>query len=429
MTIEKLKNGQIKVEKTLFWKSPRVGCRLNAHIVGYTSVKDRRLVGFIREDDFDQAGKTGLGQTCGRMIQSDDHGRTWSEQEPFSVTQETAEGLVYDYPQNVFLDRRHDICLFFYLRRWIKDVRVARLDMKKYSRQLYRISRDGGRTWGDEQVLIQKGSEYDLTHYVRGVRFGYNAGFISNDPLQRSDGIILVPFFLWPWDEQQHKANPRKKTSAVLMATWNDDGSQLHWDLGQYTKLTEESGGLFEITLAELEDGSILGILRAGPKGPPGKFYCVSRDGGQTWSDPRRLTFDDGEPLYSPSSISRLIRSSRNGKLYWIANILPYREDHYVNVSTALHRSILQIAEVNEKTGGIKKQTVTTIDESKDPTDPREYSNAYVYEDQDSGNLILTMCAARALPLEFHRAPQSYQGPFMSAETFTSHSYRYEIKL
>ena len=424
-----LKNETIRVEKTLFWKAPRPGCRLNAHIIGYTGANDRRLIGFIREEDFNRTEKNGIGQTSARIIISDDHGRTWNEQEPFSITHQTSEGLVQDYPQNIFFDQRRDTCLFFYLRRWIKDVHTAALDIKKYSRQLYRISRDGGRTWGDEQILIQTGPDYNQTHYLRGVRFGYNAGFISNEPLQRSDGTLLVPFFIWPWDDRKQKAIPSQKTSALLMATWSDDGRQLHWDLGQYIKLTNESGCLSELTAAELQDGSILGIMRSDPKGSPGRMFCLSRDGGETWCTPRRLTFDNGEPLYSPSSISRLIRSSRNGKLYWIANLLPFRDGHYVNLPSNLHRFALQIAEVNEHNFGIKKQTVTVIDKSKNPTDPREYSNACVYEDRDSGNLILTMCEASALPLGNHVVPKSYSGSFMNAESFTSHSYKYEIQI
>lgn len=421
-------DGQIQVKKTLFWKSPREGCRVNAHIIGYTGTEDRRLVGLVREDDFDRVGKLVVGQASARLIHSDDHGQTWQEQEPL-VTRETPEGITYDYPQTVFLDRRHNVCVFFSLRRWVKDPSVAAKDVKKYSRQLYRISRDGGRTWEDEQILIQKGPQYDQTNYLRGIRFGYNAGFISNEPLQCRDGTILIPFFLWPWDEQQKKANPKKKTSAVLIANWTEDLRQIEWDLGQYTKVTDASGCLCEITLAQRDDGSLLGIMRADPQGGPGKIYCLSGDGGQTWTDPQRLTFEGGEPLYSPSAISRLIRSARTGKLYWIGNILPFRKDHYVNVPSNRHRFILQIAEVNEEDCSIKRETVTIIDQSQNEADPKEYSNAYVYEDRDSGNLILTMCEACALPFNHDSAPPSYQGPFMSKPSFTSDSYRYEIRL
>ena len=52
-----------------------------------------------------------------------------------------------------------------------------------------------------------------------------------------------------------------------------------------------------------------------------------------------------------------------------------FREDLYVNMPNNLQRFVLQIAEVNEDNVGIKKETVTTIDESKAGEIPREYSN------------------------------------------------------
>ena len=431
MTLCQSTQSMIEVTKTLFWKSPRLGCRLNAHVFGYSSVNDRRLIGTIGENAFDQVGKTLLGQTAASLIHSDNDGSDWTQEEPFSVIRETEEGIIHEVPQTVFLDARHDICLFFYLRRWVKDPHAARQDIKKYSHQLYRISRDGGRTWEDEHVLVQKGEEYDQTHYARDIRFGYNAGFVTNEPIQLRNGKILAPLFLWPWDEKLKAANATKKQCAVLIGTWDQTLSRIEWDLGEYTQLTDETGSLSEITVAELDDGTILGIMRAGSssRGGLGKFYCISKDGGWTWSVPQRLAYDNGEPLYSPSSISRLIRSSRNGKLYWIANLLPFRQDMYVNTPSNLVRFVLQIAEVNEENYGIKKETMTTIDKSKDSENPKEYSNPSVYEHRDSGNFILTMCEACALPLRGSEIPNSYQGPFMTEESFTSHSYQYEIKL
>ena len=120
----------IEVTKTRFWKSPRVGCRLNAHIFGYSSVNDRRLVGTIGENDFDQVGKTVLGQTAASLIYSGDDGRNWRQEEPFSVIRETDEGIIHEVPQTVFLDAHHDICLFFYLRRWVKIPHAVRQDIK-----------------------------------------------------------------------------------------------------------------------------------------------------------------------------------------------------------------------------------------------------------------------------------------------------------
>ena len=86
------------------------------------------------------------------------------------------------------------------------------------------------------------------------------------------------------------------------------------------------------MTLTELTNGDVLTIMRASPPGTLSKFYCVSSDGGRSWSKPQALTFDNGEPLLSPSAISRFIRSTRNGKLYWIGNMYPFRAGHYLSM-------------------------------------------------------------------------------------------------
>jgi hypothetical protein len=298
-----------------------------------------------------------------------------------------------------------------------------------YSQQLYRMSRDGGQIWEKAQAVVQKGEEYSESHYARGIWYGKNGGYICNDPIKLRNGSILLPFQVWPWDEKNNKLSTCK-FSTVFIGTWAKDLSRIQWDYGDYIEgLPDRYGSLCEPTLAELKNGDVLTIMRASPVGASAKFYCISKDGGRTWSEPKRLTYDNGEQLLSPPAISRLYRSSRNGKLYWIGNIMPFREDLYVNMPYNLQRFVLQIAEVNEDNFSIRKETVTTIDESKAGEIPREYSNFYIYEDRHSGNMILTMCEACALPLKGSMVPGSYQGPYATKESFTAHSYRYEIKV
>tara|TARA_Y100000588_G_C14250950_1_gene923396 strand:- start:1151 stop:2428 length:1278 start_codon:yes stop_codon:yes gene_type:complete len=419
----------ITVNKSLFWESPRIGCRVDAYINGYTSPKDPHLMGIIREVDFDQIEQPVADGGLSRLIRSENGGHSWQARPWVRTSDKTDNGSCQNYLQFILTDQRNDLCLLFTLRRWVKSPQTAARDIKKYSRQLYQISHDGGKTWGKERTMIQTGPEFNQTHYMRNIRFGCNAGFISNTPLQLRDGSLLLPFHIWPWNEREQKADPNQKTSGVVTAHWKDTCSGIDWDMSEYLSITEESGCLSEITLAERNDGSILGIMRASSPDSPGKFYSISHDHGQTWSQVQRLSFDNGDPLYSPSSISHLIRSSCNGKLYWIGNILSQKGANYLNLSSNRHRFILQIAEVDEITCTIRKQTVTTIDESIDPENPKEYSNAWIYEDRDTGYFILTMCQACALPFSHHSVPSSYCGPFMTKEAFTSNSYKYEIAI
>ena len=415
--------GKIDVRKSLFWESPRAGCRLDAIIYGYTTVDGRRLLAMVAEEDLDQHQTTvGMTATSVRLAFSDDNGVTWTAEKPFGRMRETAEGHVYEAILALALDTRRDVCVLFYLRRLMKDPRQAKLDLKKYQLLHYRISRDGGRTWGDEKTVIQKGPQYDRTNWVRGVRYGDNAGFVCNCSIQLEDGTIVAPFQVWPWDEAKRRHSVIKE-SAMLLGTWNDDGTDLEWELSEYIRRAE---GVFEPTVAQLRNGSLLAIMRSIP---PAKYYSVSHDDGRTWCPSKRLEFDDGRALSSPSSISRLIQSSRTGKLYWIANFLPNWDPHCADVRSNTRRWLLQIGEVDEETCTIRRNTVTTIDESRDDGNPRQYSNFGIYEDRDTQHLVLTLCEATSLPVDASGVPESYRGAVATQETFTSHSYRYEIVL
>ncbi|MAG35861.1 MAG: hypothetical protein CL878_06425 [Dehalococcoidia bacterium] len=412
---------KIEVRKELFWEAPYTGCRLDATILGYVSTRSGRLLGRVRESVLADDETTGHFRRE-YLVFSDDRGQTWQEGESFDVSEHGSHIVYWDY-----LDEETDIHLLFLWRRELQRAkRIGRHPMT-YSRQLYRVSRDGGHTWGPEQLLVQRGAEFSEAHVARREWYGKNGGCICNTPLRLRNGTILFPYALWPWDARKQVLDT-SKDSAVFMGKWAPDFSHLEWELGDYIRSTrEQHGSLCEMTLAELPSGDILAIMRANPPNTLSKFYCLSSDGGRAWSEPKALTYDNGELLLSPSAVSRLIRSSRNGKLYWIGNILPFRADHYMTMPDNWHRFILQIAEVNEDSYGIKQETVTTIDESTDDTLPREYSNPAIYEDRDSGNFILTMTSACALPLSTHEVPESYTRGFMTKETYTSHSYRYEI--
>ncbi|MAG36090.1 MAG: hypothetical protein CL878_07595 [Dehalococcoidia bacterium] len=417
------RSSEVGITKELFWEAPYTGCRLDAVVFGYASTKGPRLLGMAREMELDE-DETGGRFRRERLIYSDDHGRTWQDGESFNLAGDGSHVLVSDY-----LDAETDTYFLFALRRVMDRAKLAGRHVMTYSRQLYRVSHDGGHSWGPEQPLIQTGAEFNEQHAARGIWYGKNGGYVCTSPIRLSSGTLLLPFQAWPWDAERQRLNTTK-CSVVWIATSTPDMNRIEWEYGDYIcGDAERYGSLCEMTITELTNGDVLAIMRASPPGTLSKFYCVSSDGGRSWSEPKALTFDSGEPLLSPSAISRFIRSSRNGKLYWIGNMYPFREDHYLTMPPNQQRFSLQIAEVDEETYGIRHDTVTTIDESEDGDVPREYSNFFVYEDRDSGNFILTMCEACALPLKHYEVPDSYTGTYMTRDNFTSHSYRYEIAL
>ncbi|MBQ0033171.1 MAG: exo-alpha-sialidase [bacterium] len=150
------------------------------------------------------------------------------------------------------------------------------------------------------------------------------------------------------------------------------ENSKLVWTRGEavHVEPEESDGGLAEPHVAQLSDGRLVALLRAGSKLPreengvggvtSGKLMAVSEENGMTWSKPRFLRFDDGEIVYSPRSFQDLFVSEKNGRLYAILNIA---EGPCWNCDP---RSVLQIAEIDQKTLCVKRKTVTEIERQHD---------------------------------------------------------------
>jgi hypothetical protein len=79
-----------------------------------------------------------------------------------------------------------------------------------------------------------------------------------------------------------------------------------------------------EPTLAALTDGRLMMVMRGSndkkPSLPGYKWVSFSSDGGFHWSTPKPWTYHNGEPFFSPSACSQLLRHS-NGKLFWLGHI------------------------------------------------------------------------------------------------------------
>ena len=425
---------KLVVNGEVFWQASGPGRGMNARVFGYTAVAGECLCGFISEGAYVTAETPGTRIPPGQvtLIRSEDNGRTWRSEADFSVPTDTPDGVKTDQLTAIFLDAQNDVLLRFYSRWFIKDGKFSgggASDRKRNIRQYYQISRDGGRTWEQEQALIQKGKEFDETHWAKGILYGRNGGKSVSFPVQISNGSILLPFVIWPWDEEKQEISlSNHMQSGVLIGTWQEDLSRLYWELGEYIRpktLDPDQSNLVGITPAELNNGSILGIMSGFSGTWPIKYASISKDGGWTWSDPEPLLFDDGAPLFSPASMHRLIRSSSNGKLYWIGNILDSKEELYAD-DPSRPRKRLQIAEVNEDKLAINRRTVTFIDAQKEGGMDWQLSNFDVYEDRRSGNFILTLGRSYA-PIRNSAAG----APVTSAADpdRSSDAYRYHIEV
>ncbi len=115
-------------------------------------------------------------------------------------------------------------------------------------------------------------------------------------------------------------------------------------------------------------------------------WIALSNDDGRTFGDVTDLRYDDGRQFYSPSAFS-LLRRHSNGTLYWFGNITPGPPDGN------LPGYPLVMAEVDEATPSLRRDTVTVIDDY-DPaihSPAIQFSNFTIIENRETRAFELYM--------------------------------------
>ncbi len=277
----------------------------------------------------------------------------------------------------------------------------------------YRVSADGGRTWLFDEPIIQTGA-YDAKHPVDGVWVGTNAIYLGDAgciPLINRKGNVLVPAQVTVVGPDGTLFNPAGGYTytevVVLIGTWAEDG-RLKWTVSRQVRgdSSRTTRGLIEPTLAEFSDGRILMVMRGSNGGkadpnhelPSRKWFCISNDGGQTWSKPEVWTYQKGDSFYSPSSMSTLFKHS-SGRVFWTGNWSP------TNCVGNLPRWPLVVGEVDPKSLRLIHSSLLTLDtkHAEDETQGRlDLSHITLMEDRKTKEIIA--CYPRA-----HHAYQSYE--------------------
>lgn len=159
----------------------------------------------------------------------------------------------------------------------------------------------------------------------------------------------------------------------------------------------KSSRGVCEPVAIQLPSGRILAVFRGSnvisenwhtriePGTPAHKWYSYSDDGGRTFTDPVPWHFDNREVFYSAATISVLLRSNKNGRIYWIGNLT----DHTAYGNSP--RYPLVIAEVDNR-GLLIKDTLTLID-TREEGDGKELqlSNFFILQDRETGRIELLL--------------------------------------
>jgi hypothetical protein len=332
---------------------------------------------------------------------SQDNGKTWTVVGVDDWEEQRGERTARRDAGNFLIDRKNNVVIQFILdneygpegdyHSFGPEADGMPLQSRT-GRIFYRFSRDEGATWTDAKQLIQDGPDYDSTHWADGLVYGRNAVLFSElmRAVQLRDGTLIVPISYFRVDDGGRPiAFPDRfgmvkwpsLASATFRGQWNEDQSDIRWEMSNHVSVPEQmSYAIEEPSVAELDDGKLMMVMRgtvAARQFMPGvKFFSISQDQAKTWGPAVPLTYPDGSLVHSPSSVASMFRSSKNGKVYMIANILPEP------CRTCDPRYPLKVVEIDQNFFWALPETETTIAD-REPQHPRfvRFSNWQLIED------------------------------------------------
>ncbi len=387
LSANNVKSEQLSVQHDLFFSYPRWAERANIGIqaTDYTTLSGRSMLQLWLTALPDRPIDTYIRR-------SEDNGKTWDISKGLHIAREERGGTLRHGNHLIYLDRDNGLLVLIYWQKlYVENPDVTLFEsvtaINSFSKIYLQISRDGGISWEPPQQIIQNGKEFDTDHWARDVDFGRLSGMVAGMPHMEktADGTLLLPFQVQLSEDLLHAWK-----QGVFMGKWKDDLSGIEWELGEYVEIPQKSSsrGALVGTIAELKDGPILMIMRGKHTGKddlPGevKWSAVSTDGGQTWAVPAPIKYDDESIVWSASSNSRLFRAAGNGRLYFITHFLD-------EPKIKPPRRPLQIAEVDEKTFTVKKDTVTLLtDRVEGMADKARFEIRGIYNDRENGNIVM----------------------------------------
>ncbi|MCE5347932.1 MAG: glycoside hydrolase [Bacteroidales bacterium] len=420
------------VRKELYVPSPepRVGISLSVNYVG-KGLKREEIRAIIRSSDWTEKPH--------RRI-SPDNGRSWSDWEIIDektmvqgdCTMEGGENQRGTGPFDPVSKR----VIKPVFQRIIKGKpEVAMSEIWKGNRLFcdhgfYQLSSDDGLSWGKAYMLkYEEGPDFDPDNWAEEKFYRTNEMYIGNALVLKNGSVIITATVPVPFMDEEDKNIPSVFPNnyregcvggaVCFIGHWNKILQNYDWKVSKPLFLPRRisTRGLNELHITELTDGRLLMIIRGSNTGldpvscPGRKWYSVSEDGGCTWNEIKDIRYDTGEQFYSPASISSTIRSSLNGKLYWIGNI----SDHPVDGNSP--RYPLYIVEIDEEQICFRKKTLTIIDD-RDPaydSESLQLSNFSIFENRETKEI------------EIYLTRLGEQGG--GADIWTANAYKYTLRL
>jgi hypothetical protein len=356
---------------------------------------------------------------------SQDNGLTWThDRKPFWKLTPRLEDRPYGYVfksvvGHVLDPRRDALIRFTYCYYACGPLYYGGGSPSQHQcRLFYEVSRDGARTWTAPRPVVceglrdNRGGKYYWLEWAPGVVWGRNfAGFDQPSTLWLADGTLLVSLYKTALGTADHSQ------AAALRTRWKEDGADiLSFQIASYMDLPAEvsSEGVGEAAFALLDNGEVLATTRTSGNKATGHYARVyaftSPDGGRTWGAPFEIKLDDGTSLNVPTSMSKILRCSKNGRIYWFGNMLDAPAWGYAP------RNRFVAIEIAQNPVRFVKDSVTVVDQSPLGRGQMRYSNFVLYEDRFSRNPIVLMGE--------HMATEAWSDP-----AFVSNAYRYELEV
>lgn len=306
-----------------------------------------------------------------------DNGTTWSPAAsiPDIVTQTPRGGIARFLLPPRFNPQTGDSYRFSMIRHWpgrdCFDYRVVD-GRPVYTEHVFVSENDGP----DRMLRYEDGPDFDPADPFNPDFCRTNTAYYSHLPAFAPTGEVFYTAHCFGDKFPSHRR----------VCLFRREPRDARWHASNLRGVTpdQSSVGLEEPEVVRLHDGRLLIVARgeSTPMQTGVKWGCLSTDGGKSISPMEPLRYDDGSIVHSPCSIHRFLRSTRNGRLYWFANILSEP------ASGQEPRYPLCVARIDEEKAAVERASVEVLDDRR-PGDPArlQISNFHVLEDRASLNM------------------------------------------
>ena len=363
----------MKITKELFIDVDEKGRPVFPGFISYIDDKKPFLIHRYGRLDFSD----GYDDFCDSF--SYDNGKTWTEPVLKLKSYEKGEKTIRYAENTCLFDRERKRLLTFMSKRTYTGNRI---EVDGSSCVVYDIlDIESGRWQGEKEI----GSDLPGGLFIS---FCF--------PFKLDSDTIIIPAITRVVDETGKIVHyndcwaPANMSLTVKMQISRDGSVNFYAGKPVCVSLEKSSRGLGENTIVKLKGGKLAMICRGDNsmflEKPGYKWVCFSDNQGVSWSEPEPFICDDGTIFESGSNGSAILRSEKNGNIYWIGNLC-------IDGSRAKGnwpRYPLVIAEINEDPFSIRKSGISVIDTRSD-NEPEtvQLSNFRFYQDRENGDIIL----------------------------------------